>query len=140
MTEDLLLDAARSGLFYLSAERKGAFAAAADKAGLSLLAADAGPSTERESILREIGGALHFPEWYGANFDALYDCLTDPDWYPARGHALLLSGLDKLRRAAPESFATLVEVLESAAQTRREAGQPFWVLIDTAAPGIPPAP
>jgi hypothetical protein len=36
------------------------------------------------SVLRQLGKSLHFPDWYGANFDALFDCLCDPDWQPAR--------------------------------------------------------
>ena len=24
-----------------------------------------------------LAGVLHFPDWYGGNLDALYDCLTD---------------------------------------------------------------
>lgn len=31
----------------------------------------------REDVHRCFVEALHFPEWYGANLDALYDCLTD---------------------------------------------------------------
>ena len=30
-----------------------------------------------EAIHRQLSEALDFPDWYGANLDALYDCLTD---------------------------------------------------------------
>ena len=30
-------------------------------------------------LLRLMGEALDFPEWYGQNFDALADCLSDVD-------------------------------------------------------------
>ena len=37
------------------------------------------------ALLKQLGEALNFPDWYGANFDALHDCLTDPDCLPG-GH------------------------------------------------------
>lgn len=140
MDENLLLDSHRAGLFHLPPARRDAFAAAAARAGLEVLSADLRRQAGRDAVLEELGQALHFPAWYGANFDALYDCLTEPDWQPAPGHVLLLSGLGSLRGADPESFGTLLEVLASAAVTRREAGQPFWIMLDTGAPDIPPAP
>ena len=33
--------------------------------------------TEKEALHALFAKALHFPEWYGNNLDALYDCLTD---------------------------------------------------------------
>ena len=33
----------------------------------------------REALHAAIAQALSFPEWYGHNLDALYDCLTDLD-------------------------------------------------------------
>lgn len=32
---------------------------------------------EREQAMELLGQTLHFPEWWGRNLDALYDCLTD---------------------------------------------------------------
>ena len=31
----------------------------------------------REDLYRKLAEGLDFPEWYGGNLDALYDCLTD---------------------------------------------------------------
>ena len=33
--------------------------------------------TEKEALHALFAKALHFPEWYGNNLDALYDLLTD---------------------------------------------------------------
>ncbi len=32
---------------------------------------------DKEQLHRLLAGAFGFPAWYGANLDALYDCLTD---------------------------------------------------------------
>lgn len=36
--------------------------------------------TTKIEALVEIGKAFSFPEFYGENLDALYDCLTDLSW------------------------------------------------------------
>ncbi len=33
--------------------------------------------TGREDLHQQMEAVLDFPEWYGGNLDALYDCLTD---------------------------------------------------------------
>lgn len=31
----------------------------------------------KQQLHAALADALHFPDWYGSNLDALYDCLTD---------------------------------------------------------------
>lgn len=88
--------------------------------------------------LRHLGKALAFPDWYGGNLDALYDCLCDPDWHPGIGQVVMLLETAHLRLSDPKGFASLSDVLAAAAEARLEVGQPLWLLIDSPAPGIPP--
>ncbi|WP_405878406.1 barstar family protein [Streptomyces sp. NBC_01136] len=60
--------------------------------------------------------ALDLPEWFGRNWDALADCLGDPDWGPASpGRLLLVSGWRPYAKARPDEWEIAQEVLESAA-------------------------
>jgi RNAse (barnase) inhibitor barstar len=43
----------------------------------------------KEQALAAIGEALEFPEHYGRNLDALFDCLTDLSWLPEAEHVLV---------------------------------------------------
>ena len=79
---------------------------------------------------------MNFPDWYGVNFDALVDCLTEPECLPGKGQVLVVDGAATLRQGDPRAFATLLEVLRAAAGGRRAAGAPLWILLDTHAPGI----
>lgn len=137
---DSLLKNATSGIYFLASTRYTALELAAARQRFSALIADLTECPDVASVLRQLGNALQFPIWYGANFDALYDCLTDPDWLPAKGHVLLIKGLSGLRTADPDDFATLIEVLQAAADARRDMQSPFWILIDTPARGIAPLP
>lgn len=140
MNEHILHKPSRAGVFRFPDDRAGIVVAAARNAGLRVLEADVGQSDNRAGVLSLFGRTWNFPDWYGINLDALHDCLTDPDWQPAAGYALVISGLDRLRAAHPDDFLALIEVFRSVAELRGESGRPFWVLLDTTAPDIPPLP
>ena len=76
--------------------------------------------------IRAIAAALAFPDWFGGNWDALEDSLSDLSWRKAKGHVLLLEGV-----AAAGDAGILVDVLRAAAE--HWTGQRvsfFAVLID----------
>ena len=70
---------------------------------------------EKDVMLRRIATTLGFPNWFGGNWDALFECLADLSWRPAAGHLLLLEHADKLRKEAPEVFDTAVAILQDVA-------------------------
>jgi len=140
MSDQLLRNAEKSGVYHLAQAHHNSVRNAAQKEGLLLLPAEIPACANKNQALRQLGAALHFPTWYGANFDALFDCLTDPDWQPGRGHVIMIKGMIDLRATNPDDFATLIEVFQAATEARREAASPFWVLIDTPARGIPALP
>lgn len=137
MSDNLLETASESGVFHLAAAQQSTIEAAAHQADFCVLKADIAWPASTQDVLHQLGSALDFPSWYGANFDALYDCLTDPDWHPAKGHVLFINGITRLRAPHPVDFATLIEVLQAAAEDRRKTHVPFWILIDAPARGIP---
>jgi RNAse (barnase) inhibitor barstar len=140
MGDHMFKDIERSGVYTLPASRWSATESAAQKAGLCLLNATIPPHADKDKALAHLGAELGFPTWYGANFDALFDCLTAPDWRPAPGHVIRIKGVAGLRTANPADFATLVEVLKAAAEARKGDGHPFWILLDSPARGIAALP
>ena len=140
MSLALLKNTDQSGVYFLPAPRRAAIEAACSRFHFKALSADIADYPNAEKVLYQLGSALDFPIWYGANFDALFDCLTDPDWHPAKGHVLLISGISRLRTADPDDFATLIDVFKAAAEARRDMHSPFWILIDSPARGIPTFP
>ncbi|WP_373921681.1 barstar family protein [Undibacterium cyanobacteriorum] len=49
----------------------------AEELGHHFLYAYCGQAGNKDDVLQAIGKAFGFPEHFGQNFDALYDCLTD---------------------------------------------------------------
>lgn len=137
MSDHVLINPQISGLYHLNSSRYAALEASAARIGFSLLKADIAAYSSTEEVLRRLGAIFNFPTWYGANFDALFDCLTDPDWQPAKGYLLLITGIARLRLTNPEDFATLIEVFQAVADAWRGRNIPCWILIDTPARGIP---
>lgn len=47
-----------------------------------------------ESFLKQIGIAYKFPEYYGNNMNALWDCLCDLSWLNQENYALIIKNAD----------------------------------------------
>lgn len=79
----------------------------------------------KAALLRRFAAALEFPDWFGGNWDALEDCLTDLSWVPAPGYLVLIEGAGTL---AADDFTVMREVLESAARFWSARGVPFYAV------------
>lgn len=140
MSEYFISRTDQAGIYYLPATRRSALAAAIGNTGLHPVKLAIQPDTNIRDVLVRIGSLLQFPDWYGANFDALFDCLTDPDCLPTEGVVLLLSGTAHLHQADPEGFTTLIEILQAAAAECRRHGTPLWTLVDRPGHGVAKLP
>ncbi|MGV0977222.1 MAG: barstar family protein [Azonexus sp.] len=136
MSEKFIRKADRAGVYYLPASRRAAAEAAAEKAHLRSTLVKISRGMHSGALLKQLGEALSFPDWYGANFDALHDCLTDSDFVPGKGLVLFLTGTAILHKGDPDGFATLIEVFQAVAGELGQSGIPFWVLLDSPATGI----
>jgi RNAse (barnase) inhibitor barstar len=103
--------------------------------------------TDKATLLARFATALRFPDWFGHNWDALSDCLTDLSWLPARHYRVELAQAQALRTAAPETLDTALEILGEAAQFWANEGVVFeFALSETRAeddrpgPGAPACP
>ena len=88
----------------------------------------------KEQLLKNIARALSFPGWFGHNWDALEDCLSDLSWRErdAAGTILLF---EQPRR--DDDFGVLVDVLASSAQSWATRGKPFFALFVDPARTLP---
>src|ERR1700687_2152570 len=68
--------------------------------------------SEKEALMQHIAQALEFPRWFGGNWDALEDCLTDLSWSKSSGHVLLIEGAAGL---PADERGILVDILAAAA-------------------------
>jgi RNAse (barnase) inhibitor barstar len=125
-----LLGGGPSGVFALDpAVAPAQVAGLARLKDLLVLEADCRGVRNKRRLMQSLAAGLALPDYFGANWDALADCLTDLEWVPADGYVLMLRDLDGLARQSPHDYATLLAVLTEAADYWRDAGVPFYVLL-----------
>jgi len=107
-------------------EPPAALAAVASSKGYGVYRIDLAGVDDKGALMDRLQVALQFPEWFGRNWDALEDCLTDMSWRDDVGFVLLFDGGADLRRHRKALFDTLVDVLKSAADYWRGVERPFW--------------
>lgn len=69
-------------------------------------------------LFDEFCAALEFPEYFGRNWNALSDCITDLSWLDMTAGLVLIvtEPLEVLSNAAPTELRLLADVLTSAAE------------------------
>ncbi|HJY77826.1 MAG TPA: barstar family protein [Burkholderiales bacterium] len=121
-----LSDAAKSGVY--RASRLDAIEDALRGSRLSLARVGLQDVTGKSALLRRIAVTLGFPAWFGENWDALEDCLTDLSWREGDGHVLVFEGFQFLPTS---ELGELIDVMSSAAKFWAGRAKPFFaVFID----------
>ncbi|MBB1252090.1 barstar family protein [Streptomyces alkaliterrae] len=88
--------------------------------------------TDKAGFLAACQSGMELPDWFGRNWDALADCLTDLSWWEdgdPEGYLFVLTGWADFAAAAPEDAATATDVLTAAAGFWSARDTPFAVLL-----------
>jgi hypothetical protein len=112
-----LKDASRSGVYRVRSD--GPVLDALREGGLSATKILLEGAATKADVLERIARSLQFPEWFGGNWDALEDCLTEVHGY------LLFYGFQGI---AADDLGVLLDVLASSAEFWAEQGEPFFAI------------
>lgn len=110
------------------AERNGLYRLADD---VVLAAAHAIPGeklTGKAAMLKAIAKSLDFPDYFGANWDALEECLTDLSWFEG-GVVLLIDQVSVPEEQAPNDWGVCLDILADAAHFWSGQGRSFAVFL-----------
>ena len=109
---------------------------AASSRGFVVFAVNLAGAEDKAALLERTATALRFPSWFGHNWDAWFDCLTDLDWIDrAPGYVVLLRHARGLRQSAPEALDTALAIAEDAARVWSGRGISFVVYVDCESSG-----
>lgn len=89
-----------------------------DPAGRHLVVVDLDGVTDKAGLMDRFARALDLPGWFGRNWDALADSLSDVSVWPAqsagKGLLVVVRGWQGYAKACPEEWETAQEVFSHA--------------------------
>jgi RNAse (barnase) inhibitor barstar len=104
-------------------------ASAAAAAKLAFRAVDLKDAATKAQMMAALEKGLQLPEHFGANFDALADCLEDGEWVGG-GKVIALTHTNGFRSAHAADWATLDDIFAEAADYWQERHKPFFVFVE----------
>ena len=93
---------------------------------------------DKNAFLNAIAKALQFPDYFGHNWDAFYDCLLDLKHGDGAGTLLVLREASGFARAEAEEFAAAVAALQDAADYWKGEHKALLVVFELEAPALAP--
>lgn len=128
-----LQDATRSGVYRVPQAE--AVLDATRGSRLRVVRVTLAPGAGKAEMLAAIARALDFPQWFGGNWDALEDCLSDLSWSDADGYVVLVEGAAGARA---EDLRVLEDVFASVASWWAGRERPFFAVFVGGAKRLPP--
>jgi hypothetical protein len=85
--------------------------------------------TTKEQFLKKLARELDFPSYFGMNWDALSDLLTDLSWRPAGGYVVFISGFQSLPENMSAEIPLIKDIFASSAGYWKLKKVPFFVIL-----------
>jgi hypothetical protein len=83
----------------------------------------------KRDFLAVTATSLNFPEYFGHNWDAFEECISDPDLTPNQTLIVILDDLTAFVKNEPDQFRTALDILRDAARAWSDAGKSLLVLV-----------
>ena len=103
--------------------------AAAKEAGFALFDVDLSEVRSKSEFLAAIAQKIEAPEWFGKNWDALADALSDLSWKKAPGYVLLLVHGNENFNLLENDHDVARDILETTVEYWKGQVKPFWVFM-----------
>lgn len=136
----------KGGLLDISSLEQADVLAAASSLGMTTFVVNCDRARSRSAVLRAIVKAVDFPEYFGGNLDALYDCLCDTVLDQKTGLFLWFHNLHSGDPALTDEAAAIVSVCADAVTFAANNGRYFAYAVEHAGkhpdpePGVAPTP
>ena len=93
---------------------------------------------DKNAFLNAVAKAVEFPEYFGHNWDAFYDCLLELKHGEGHGTVLVLKDASGFARSEPEEFAAAIDTLADAVDYWKEEGKTLLVVVELEGPTLAP--
>jgi RNAse (barnase) inhibitor barstar len=139
-TLEKLVESNKGGVWHLPSHiEPKAVQAIAKRHGFAFFHIEGKNIARKEQLLNHAATAMHFPDHFGDNWDALEESLTDLEWVDADGYLIYYDHTDPFLDAHPDQFETFVEIVRDAVESWKEDDSAMIVLLSGAKPpkGVP---
>lgn len=91
----------------------------------------------KHSLLSEYTRMFGFPSYFGGNWDAFEECLSDLEWIPATGYLTLIKNGERVLCHQEDEYVTLIDILQNIGrgwslphpETLQQPPRPFHTLL-----------
>jgi hypothetical protein len=97
--------------------------------GFTVFRLDGHDISDKATFLREAAVSMHFPAYFGYNWDAFDECIHDLEWKPANGYVLLYDRFRSFAEDDPSQWETATDILRSAVDYWSRERISFYVLL-----------
>jgi len=126
----ILKDFQTSGVFRLEGEISAEeLSKIAEGEGIAFFLVDGRKINNKEQFLRSSAHEMNFPDYFGSNWDAFEDCLTDMSWHESNGFMILYDNFGGFARDSPDEFAIMLGILRDTVDFWRSQEKPFFVVM-----------
>ena len=101
--------------------------AAVSQAKFVFFEADLSAVQNKNEFLSVVAQAIHAPDGFGNNWDALADVLSDLSWQAASGYVLLLLNGGEALGLPAADLEIANEIFTSTISSWKLQGRPFWI-------------
>jgi len=93
---------------------------ASTELGFAMFQIDGHRIRTTNDFMDEVAAAVQFPSYFGRNWNAVLDLLTDLSWVPARGYVLAITAGEDLLRMGNRDVGAFIRAVESAIREWRD--------------------
>jgi Barstar (barnase inhibitor) len=86
----------------------------AEERDITVFRLDGHHISDKATFLREAAVSMHFPAYFGDNWDSFEECIRDLVWQPANSYVLLYDRFRSFAENNPPHWETATEILSSA--------------------------
>ena len=89
---------------------------------------------KKEQFLNHAATAMHFPDYFGNNWDSFEECLTDLEWVDGAGFVIYFDHTDGFAQHHESQLETVIELFQDAVDTWKGEGKSMLVLLSGSEP------
>lgn len=72
-----------------------------------------GKCVTKKALFTEFKRQLKFPSYFGRNWDAFEECLTDLEWLPGCSYVIVVRAADKLLSKSEDEYRTFLDIMDA---------------------------